>query len=909
MADDITPTDPTDGADENDSAGDAAPLGLPTSRVLPRLIETEMRESFIDYSMSVIVQRALPDVRDGLKPVHRRILYAMHEAGLQPNRAYKKCATVVGDVLGRYHPHGDQSVYDALVRMVQDFSLRYPLIDGQGNFGSIDGDGAAAYRYTESRLAPLATEMLADIDKETVDESPNYDDRLTEPRVLPARVPNLLVNGSSGIAVGMATNIPPHNLREVVAACVHLIDNPEAGLDELMAFVRGPDFPTGGVIYGRDGIRDAYETGRGRVVIRAKAEFEEKEGGRERIIITEVPFQVNKARLIEYIAELVRDKKLEGISDLRDESDKRIRVVIELKRDAIPHIVLNQLYKHTQMQSTFGVIMLALVGGVPKVLPLKDMLQHFIEHRHVVVVRRTQFELRKAKEREHILEGLKIAVDHIDEVIAIIRGSETTDEAGNRLRERFGLSERQSDAILNMRLARLTGLEIEQLEAELAEIRAQIADLEDILASRERRFSIIKEELVEVADKYGDERRTQILGDKAGLTIEDLIADEEMVLTVSHQGYIKRIPADTYRAQARGGRGIAGMATKEEDWVESVFLASTHDYLMFFTQQGQCYWLKVHEIPLGSRTSRGKPVVNLINIDRDDKIAALVPVREFSHDRNLIFATRKGTVKKTVLSAYGNPRKVGLNAINVLEGDELIDVQLSDGNCQVVLATHEGMAIRFPEGHVREMGRATTGVRGIDLASEDYVIGMVVVKAANHLLVVTEQGMGKRTDVDAYRLQRRGGKGVINVKINEKTGRVVAIKVVHPHDELVLITRQGIVNRQSVDGIRLIGRNTQGVRLINLEKGDRVMDVARVVNEDEEPKPIAAEGEGGEVQEVVDSDALEAALGIDGDEDDDGEIGDDDLLSVEDLVDEIDEGGDEPPPDSIDDFYRGETDG
>jgi len=906
MADDITPTDPTDGADENDSADAGAPR-LPGSRVLPRLIETEMRESFIDYSMSVIVQRALPDVRDGLKPVHRRILYAMHEAGLQPNRAYKKSATVVGDVLGKYHPHGDQSVYDALVRMVQDFSLRYPLIDGQGNFGSIDGDGAAAYRYTESRLAPLATEMLADIDKETVDESPNYDDRLTEPRVLPARVPNLLVNGSSGIAVGMATNIPPHNLREVVSACVHLIDNPEAGLDELMAFVRGPDFPTGGVIYGRDGIRDAYETGRGRVVIRAKAEFEEKEGGRERIIITEVPFQVNKARLIEYIAELVRDKKLEGISDLRDESDKRIRVVIELKRDAIPHIVLNQLYKHTQMQSTFGVIMLALVGGVPRVLPLKDMLQHFIDHRHDVVVRRTQFELRKAKEREHILEGLKIAVDNIDEVIAIIRGSETTDEAGDRLRERFGLSERQSDAILNMRLARLTGLEIEQLEAELAEIRAQIADLEDILASRERRFSIIKEELVEVADKYGDERRTQILGDKAGLTIEDLIADEEMVLTVSHQGYIKRIPADTYRAQARGGRGIAGMATKEEDWVESVFLASTHDYLMFFTQQGQCYWLKVHEIPLGSRTSRGKPVVNLINIDRDDKIAALVPVREFSHDRNLIFATRKGTVKKTVLSAYGNPRKVGLNAINVLEGDELIDVQLSDGNCQVVLATHEGMAIRFPEGHVREMGRATTGVRGISLEEGDYLVGMVVAKATNHLLVVTENGLGKRTDVDAYRLQRRGGKGVINVKINEKTGLVVAIKVVHPHDELVLITRQGIVNRQPVDGIRLSGRNTQGVKLINLEKGDQVMDVARVVNEDE-PKPIAAEGEG-EVQEVVDSDALEAALGIDDGGDDDGEIGDDDLPSMEDLVDEIDEGGDEPPPDIIDDLYRGETDG
>ena len=904
MADDITPPDQNDetGTPDDNGNGDGVP-GAPTARVLPRLIEDEMRESFIDYSMSVIVQRALPDVRDGLKPVHRRILYAMHEAGLQPNRPYKKSATVVGDVLGKYHPHGDTAVYDSLVRMVQDFSLRYPLIDGQGNFGSIDGDSAAAYRYTEARLAPLATEMLADIDKETVDTSPNFDDRLTEPRVLPARVPNLLVNGSSGIAVGMATNIPPHNLREVVAACVHLIDNPEADTGALMQFVRGPDFPTGGVIYGRDGIRDAYETGRGRVIVRARAEIEEKEGGRERIIVTEVPFQVNKARLIEHIAELVRDKKLEGISDLRDESDKRIRVVIELKRDAIPHIVLNQLFKHTQMQSTFGVIMLALVGGVPRVLPLKDMLRHFVDHRHDVVVRRTEFELRKAKEREHILEGLKIAVDNIDEVIAIIRGSETTDEAGDRLQARFGLSERQSDAILNMRLARLTGLEIEQLEAELGEIRAQIADLEDILASRERRFTIIKEELLEVADKYGDERRTDILGDQAGLSIEDLIADEEMVITVSHHGYIKRIPADTYRAQARGGRGIAGMATKEEDWVESVFLASTHDYLMFFTQQGQCYWLKVHEIPQGTRTSRGKPVVNLINIDPDDRVAALVPVREFSHDRYLIFATRNGTVKKTVLSAYGNPRKVGLNAINVLEGDELIDVQLSDGACQVVLATHDGMAIRFPEQHVREMGRATTGVRGITLEEGDYVVGMVVVKAANHILVVTEQGLGKRTDVEAYRLQRRGGKGVINVKMTERTGHVVAIKDVHPGDELVLITRHGIVNRQPVDGIRVIGRNTQGVKLVNLGEGDCVMDVARVVGEDEEPKPIATDG--GEVQEIVDSSALEEALGIEGGED----AGEADAAPppVEDLVDELDEGGDEPPPDSIDDLFRGDT--
>lgn len=880
--DDITPND----TPENDEGGEDLPSIPGGARVLPRLIEDEMRESFIDYSMSVIVQRALPDVRDGLKPVHRRILFAMHEAGLAPNRAYKKSATVVGDVLGKYHPHGDASVYDSLVRMVQDFSLRYPLVDGQGNFGSIDGDSAAAYRYTESRLAQMATELLADIDKDTVDFAPNYDDRLQEPRVLPARVPNLLINGSSGIAVGMATNIPPHNLREVVDACVHLIDNPDADAAALMAFVRGPDFPTGGVIYGRDGIREAYENGRGRVILRARAEIEEKEGGKgERIIVTEIPFMVNKSRLIEHMAELVRDKKLEGISDLRDESDKRIRIVIELKRDAIPHIVLNQLFKHTQMQSTFGVIMLALHNGEPKVLPLKDMLSHFITHRHTVVVRRTQFELRKAKEREHILEGLKIAVDHIDEVIGIIRSSATTDEAGDRLQARFGLSERQSDAILNMRLARLTGLEIEQLEAELSELRASIAELEDILASRDRRYQIIKDELTEVADKYGDERRTQILGDTAGLSIEDLIPDEEMVITVSHSGYIKRIPADTYRSQARGGRGIAGMATKEEDWVEQVFLASTHDYLMFFTREGQCYWLKVHEIPQGTRISRGKPVVNLINIDSDDRIAALVPVRTFSHDRYLIFATRNGTVKKTVLSAYGNPRRVGLNAINVLEGDELLHVQLSDGNCQVVLATHDGKAIRFPERHVREMGRATTGVRGILLEEGDYVVGMVVVNRANHLLVVTETGLGKRTEVDDYRLQARGGKGVINIKMTERTGHVVAIKDVHPGDELVLITRNGIVNRQSVESIRVIGRNTQGVKLINLDQGDSVMDVARVANEDEEPRPIAA-GEDGEGQEIVPSEALEEELEIE-DVDADGDELEDEPQSVDEILDEL----------------------
>ena len=881
MSDDFTPETPGQDGDEPIEGGATA------SRILPRLIEDEMRESFIDYSMSVIVQRALPDVRDGLKPVHRRILYAMQEAGLVPTRPYKKCATVVGDVLGKYHPHGDSSVYDALVRMVQDFSLRYPLIDGQGNFGSIDGDAAAAYRYTESRLAPIAMEMLADIDKETVDYAPNYDDRLTEPRVLPARVPNLLVNGSSGIAVGMATNIPPHNLREVVNACVHLIDNPDATWEDLHQFVRGPDFPTGGVIYGRDGIREAYETGRGRVVLRARAEVEEKDRGGERIIITEVPFQVNKSRVIEHIAELVRDKKIEGISDLRDESDKRIRVVIDLKRDAIPHIVLNQLYKHTQLQSTFGVIMLALSGGVPRVMGLREMLHHFVQHRHEVVRRRAEFELRKAREREHILEGLKIAVDNIDEVIAIIRGSETTAEAGGALRTRFGLSDRQSDAILNMRLARLTGLEIEQLEAELGEVRATIADLTDILSNEERRRGIIKDELTEVADKYGDERRTEILGMTGSFSIEDLIPDEEMVITVSHSGYIKRVPSDTYRAQSRGGRGIEGMKTKEEDWVEHLFLANTHDYLMFFTRDGQCYWLKVHEIPVGSRNSRGKPVVNLINIASDEKIAALVPVREFSHDRSLIFVTRKGVIKKTSLAAYGNPRRVGLNAMNVLEGDELISVQLADGSCDVVLATRDGMAIRFEERDVREMGRATTGVRGISLQDDDVVIGMVVTKPGSSLLVVSELGMGKRTALEAYRCQRRGGKGVINLRTGDKTGRVVAMKEVHPGDELMMITRQGVIIRSPVDQIRIIGRNTQGVRLINLGARDAVMDVARVVNEDEEPQAILdAVPEG---QEVVDSTALEEELGLQVEDDDGAGDEPDDFLEEDEGPDSVDE--------------------
>ncbi len=817
-----------------------APPETLQSRVFPRLIEDEMRESFIDYSMSVIVQRALPDVRDGLKPVHRRILYAMHESGLAPNRPYKKSATVVGDVLGKYHPHGDVAVYDSMVRMVQDFSLRYPLVDGQGNFGSVDGDPAAAYRYTEARLAPVATEMLADIDKDTVDFVPNFDDRLVEPTVLPGKIPNLLVNGSSGIAVGMATNIPPHNLGEVVDACLHLIDHPDATIAELMEHVRGPDFPTGGFIHGREGVYDAYTTGRGRVVMRARARVEEREEGRaERIVVSELPFMVNKAKLIEHIAELTREKKVEGIAALRDESDREgMRIVADLKRDAIPEVVLNQLYKHTWMQSTFGVILLALAGGVPVVMNLREMLAHFIEHRHDVVVRRTRYELDKALEREHVLEGLKVAVDNIDEVIRIIRGSQTTGQAGERLRGRFDLTERQSDAILNLRLARLTGLEIEQLESELAEVRIDIAGYRSVLESRERRFSIIKDELAEVVAKYGDSRRTEIIDDQGSLSVEDLIADEEMVITVSHTGYLKRLPVDTYRRQARGGRGIAGMDTKEEDWVEHLFLASTHDYLMFFTRRGQCYWLKVHRIPQAGRASRGKPVVNLLNIGQDERVAALVPVREFSDRRYLLFATRDGVVKKTALSAYGNVRSVGINAINIRAGDELIGVQLTDGTSDVVLATRLGKAIRFSEQDVREMGRVAGGVRGVRLGGDDRVIGMVATTDGGDatLLVVTERGMGKRTRVSEYRLQRRGGKGLINIRVGPKTGPVVAIKPISGGDELMVITRRGIVNRQSADGIRVIGRNTQGVRLVNLDPEDTVMDVARVVPEEEVPE-------------------------------------------------------------------------
>ena len=810
-------------------------------RILPRLIDDEIRESFINYSMSVIVSRALPDVRDGLKPVHRRVLYAMNELGLVPGRPYKKSATVVGDVLGKYHPHGDQSVYDALVRMVQDFSLRYPLVDGQGNFGSVEGDPAAAYRYTESRLTPMAMELLADIDKNTVDFVPNFDDRLTEPSVLPSGIPNLVVNGSSGIAVGMATNIPPHNLREVVNAIVHLIDHPEATAGDLRKFIKGPDFPTGGYIYGRQGIKDYQETGRGRIVMRARAVIEEKESSnKSQIVVTEIPYQVNSAKLMEDIAALVRDKKLEGISDLRNESDRDgLRIVIELKRDAIPRVVLNQLYKHTQLQTTFGVIMLALVPDpttrrlVPKVMAMKEVLEHYVEHRHEVIVRRAQYELDKALEREHILEGLKIAVDNIDAVIKLIRAAEDTPTANAQLQERFKLSERQADAILNMRLAKLTGLEIEKLEEELKEVRGIIKGLRTLLGSKDKRMALLKTELEEAVKRFGDERRTEITSDEGEFTIEDLIADEEMVITISHSGYIKRTSVSTYKKQRRGGRGLNGQALKDDDFIEHLFIATTHEYLLVFTDDGRCFWLKVHEIPQAGRAAKGKPVVNLINVTPDTKVQAILPVREFRDDQYLLFATKKGTVKKTALSAYANPRSNGIKAIKVEQGDELMDVQITSGTNDIVLATRHGLSIRFHEQDVREMGRDTTGVKGIELGPRDVVIGMVVIKREATLLVVAEKGIGKCSPIDDYRVQKRGGKGIITIHRTDKTGDAVSIMEVLPEDELMLMTKQGILIRMPVKGIRVAGRNTQGVKLVNLDNNDLVMAVARVVPDEE----------------------------------------------------------------------------
>src|ERR1700680_4439705 len=808
---------------------------------LPVSLEAEMRHSYLDYAMSVIVGRALPDVRDGLKPVHRRVLFAMHEANTVWNRPYVKCARVVGDVLGNYHPHGDSATYEALVRMVQDFSLRYPLIDGQGNFGSIDGDSAAAYRYTEARLMPAAMEMLADIDKNTVDFAPNYDDRLQEPMVLPSGIPNLIVNGSTGIAVGMATNIPPHNMREVIGAVLHLIDHPTMEPGELRKLIKGPNFPTGGYIYGRAGIKDYQETGRGRIIMRARAVIEEKESSsKSQIVVTELPYQVNKAKLIGDMAELVKEGKLDGISALRDESDKDgMRVVIELKRDAIPRVVLNQLYKHTVMQSTFGVIMLALVPDshttqlVPKIMPLKEVLQHYIEHRHQVVVRRTQFELDKALEREHILEGLKIAVDNIDAVIKLIRAAADTPAASSQLQNRSKRSDRKAEAILNMRLAKLTGLEIEKLEAELKEVLAFIKEMRDILASKPRRLKIIRDELLQVSAKYGDERRSEITSDEGEFTIEDLIAEEDMVITISHSGYIKRTSVSTYRKQRRGGRGLSGAGLKDEDFVTRLFIGSTHDYILCFTDDGRCFWLKVHEVPQAGRAAKGKPIVNLINVSPETQIKAMVPVREFSDTQFLLFCTRNGTVKKSALSQYSNVRQTGIKAIKIDKDDELIDVQVTSGSNDIVLATRHGLSVRFHEQDVREMGRDTTGVKGLELREGDSVIGMVVVKREATLLVVTERGLGKCSNIAVYRVQKRGGKGIITVNRTEKTGDVVALMEVLPADEIMIITKHGVIIRSSVSQVRVTGRIAQGVKLVNLDEGDLVTAVARVVPEEE----------------------------------------------------------------------------
>jgi DNA gyrase subunit A len=787
----------------------------------------------------------------------------MNELGLLPGRPFKKSATVVGDVLGKYHPHGDSSVYDALVRMVQTFSLRYPLVDGQGNFGSMDGDNAAAYRYTEARLTRMSVEMLEDIDKNTVDFAPNFDDRLEEPRVLPSGVPNLLVNGSSGIAVGMATNIPPHNLREVVAAVIAVIDNPELEGAALRAIVRGPDFPTGGYIYGRAGIADYQDTGRGRIVMRAKAVIEEKEStGRSQIVVTEVPYQVNKAKLVIDIAELVRDQKLTGISALRDESDRDgIRVVVELKRDAIPRVVLNQLYKHTAMQSTFGVIMLALVPDVntrqlvPKVLTLRQCLGHYIEHRHEVIVRRTQFDLDKALEREHILEGLKIAVDNIDEVIRMIRAADDTPTASLQLQARFGLSERQAEAILNMRLAKLTGLERDKLEEELTEVRAFILEMRGILESRPRRMEIMKGELLKLMETYGDERRTEIVSDEGEFSIEDLIAEEEMVVTISHNGYIKRTPLSLYNRQGRGGRGKSSADLKENDFIERFYVASTHTYMLIFTDDGRCFWLKVHELPQAGRNTRGKPIVNLINVTPDTRIRAIVLTREFSDTEFLLFCTRKGTVKKTALSQYSNPRSNGIKAIKIEEGDELMDVQMTSGSNDVVLATRHGLSVRFHESDVREMGRDTTGVKGIELRPEDQLVGMVVIKREATLLVVTEKGLGKCSEVSEYRVQKRGGKGILTLNRTGRTGDVVALMEVVPEDELMLMTRQGVAIRSRVSEVRVAGRATQGVKLVALDEHDVVQAVARVIPDDKDDVDgvDGAEGE-----------ALAGELGLDG---------------------------------------------
>src|SRR5438093_5112995 len=809
-------------------------------------IEDEMRPSYLDYAMSVIVGRALPDVRDGLKPVHRRILYGMNEMGLVHNRAYRKSAKIVGEIMGNYHPHGDAAIYDTLVRMAQDFNMRYCLVDSQGNFGSVDGDPPAAMRYTEARLTKLAEEMLADIDKETVDFRPNYDESRLEPLVLPAKAPNLLINGAGGIAVGYATNIPTHNLAEVVDGLIRLIDIPDTTIDGLMELIPGPDFPTAGYIYGTQGIKEAYTTGRGLLTLRAKASIETDERtDRDRIIVTEIPYQVNKARLIEKIAELIQDKRIEGIADLRDESDRDgMRIVIELKKGEIPVVLINQLYKHTPMQSTFGVIMLALVNNRPELLTLKQILEAFIEHRREVVVRRTAYDLRKAEERAHILEGLKIALSHLDAVIALIKRSRSPEEARIGLMREFTLSETQATAILDMKLQRLTQLERDKLTQEYEEIIKRIAYLKSVLDSEALVRQIIKDELQALREEYKDERRTQIVPEAADINIEDLIAQEEEVVTISHAGYIKRNPVSLYRAQRRGGKGKIGMGTKEEDFVETLFTASTHDYLLFFTDAGKVYWLKVHEIPEAGRAAKGKAMINLLALSGDEKVTATLPVKEFREDRYVVMATRMGTIKKTELAAYGNPRQGGIIALTLDEGDKLIGVEITDGQREILLGTRDGIVIRFKEEDVRPMGRPAYGVRGITLHEGNYVIGMETrtPDSTAAILTVTERGYGKRTLVSEYRLQGRAGKGIISVKVTEKNGHAVSFHQVRDGDEIMVITAEGKILRTKVDDVREIGRNAQGVRLIDMAETDRVVGVAKLAE-----SSVEATGEGGGV--------------------------------------------------------------
>ena len=797
--------------------------------IIERDIETEMKTSYIDYAMSVIVSRALPDVRDGLKPVHRRILYAMYEDGITSDKPYRKCANTVGSVLGRYHPHGDASVYDAMVRMAQDFSLRYRLIDGHGNFGSIDGDGAAAMRYTEARMAKIAETMLTDIEKNTVDFMPNYDDRLQEPTVLPSKIPTLLINGSSGIAVGMATNIPPHNLTEVINGIIKIIDEDNVTDEELLSIIKGPDFPTEGIILGREGIKEAYLTGKGKITVRAEAEIEEMSNNKQRIIVNSLPYQVNKAKLVENIAALVREKRIEGISDLRDESDRidRVRIVIELKRDANDQVVLNQLYKNTQMQDTFGIIMLALVNGEPKILTLRQCLEYYIEHRKTVILRRTQFDLDKALARAHILEGLKIALDNIDEVINIIRNS--YDDAKERLMERFGLSDIQAQAILDMRLKTLSGLQREKIDEEYNELMKLIAYYREVLSSERLVFDIIKQELIEIKEKFGDERKTKIVAAEGDLDVEDLIKEEQSVITLTHFGYIKRMPVDTYKSQKRGGKGITGIATREEDFVKQIFTASTHDLILFFSNKGKLYRLKGYEIPEAGRTAKGTAIVNLLSLDPGEKISAVIPINNFSEGKYLLMGTKSGLIKKTALTEYNSARKTGLLAITLKDDDELIDVRLTDGEDNVVLVTKKGMSITFDEKDVRPVGRTAQGVIGIRLDEEDSVIGMesIVSGIKGTLLAIRENGFGKRTELDEYRVQNRGGRGVITYKITPKTGDIVGIRIATDEEDVMLITDNGTVIRLNVRDISILGRATQGVTLMRTNEG-KVVSIEKI---------------------------------------------------------------------------------